>query len=95
MERFDPPKPSGELLPPVTILGTPVEAGLNQKNSTSLTLGTQTAFDFYPPKYAGGQAPRSNWCHSPKMLNGAHNPPEDFGGSNLVLNVVTHLNETT
>jgi hypothetical protein len=34
------------LLAPVTILGTPTEAGLNQKNSTSLTLGTQTAFDF-------------------------------------------------
>jgi hypothetical protein len=37
------------LLTPATILGTPAEAGLNQKNSTSLTLGTQTAFDFYPP----------------------------------------------
>jgi hypothetical protein len=24
-------------------------AALNQKNSTSLTLGTQTAFDFHPP----------------------------------------------
>jgi hypothetical protein len=33
------------LLAPATILGTPAEAGLNQKNSTSLTLGTQTAFD--------------------------------------------------
>jgi hypothetical protein len=32
------------LLTPVTILGTPAEAGLNQKNSTSLTLGTQTAY---------------------------------------------------
>jgi hypothetical protein len=32
------------LLTPATILGTPAEAGLNQKNSTSLTLGTQTAF---------------------------------------------------
>jgi len=34
------------LLTPVTILGTPAAAGLNQKNSTSLVLGTQTAFDF-------------------------------------------------
>jgi hypothetical protein len=34
------------LLTPATILGTPAEAGLNQKNSISLTLGTQTAFDF-------------------------------------------------
>jgi hypothetical protein len=34
------------LLAPVTILGTPAEAGLNQKNSTSLSLATQTAFDF-------------------------------------------------
>jgi hypothetical protein len=34
------------LLAPATILGTPAEPGLNQKNSTSLTLGTQTAFDF-------------------------------------------------
>jgi hypothetical protein len=34
------------LLAPATILGTPAGAGLNQKNSTSLTLGTQTAFDF-------------------------------------------------
>jgi hypothetical protein len=38
------------LLTPATILGTPAEAGLNQKNSTSLTLGTQTAFDFLPAK---------------------------------------------
>jgi hypothetical protein len=42
------------LLTPATILGTPTEAGLNQKNSTSLTLGTQTAFDFHPPKTSGG-----------------------------------------
>jgi hypothetical protein len=34
------------LLPTATILGMPVAAGLNQKNSISLTLGTQTAFDF-------------------------------------------------
>jgi hypothetical protein len=61
------------LLTPATILGTPAEAGLNQKNSTSLTLGTQTAFDFYP-----------------KMLNGARK-----NLSNLVLNIVTYLWETT
>jgi hypothetical protein len=36
------------LLTPATILGTPAEAGLNQKNSTSLTLGTQTAGIFIP-----------------------------------------------
>jgi hypothetical protein len=42
------------LLTPATILGTPTEAGLNQKSSTSHTLGTQTAFDFHPPKIAGG-----------------------------------------
>jgi hypothetical protein len=42
------------LLTPATILGTPAESGLNQKNSTSLTLGTQTAFDFHPPKNSGG-----------------------------------------
>jgi hypothetical protein len=41
MKRFE-----SLLLAPATILGTPAEAGLNQKNSTSLTLGTQTAFDF-------------------------------------------------
>jgi hypothetical protein len=42
------------LLTPVTILGTPAAAGLNQKNSTSLVLGTQTAFDFHPPEIFGG-----------------------------------------
>jgi hypothetical protein len=42
------------LLAPAIILGTPTEAGLNQKNSTSLMLGTQTAFDFHPPKIFGG-----------------------------------------
>jgi hypothetical protein len=41
------------LLAPPIILGTPAEAGLNQKNSTSLTLGTQTAFDFLRPAPAG------------------------------------------
>jgi hypothetical protein len=34
------------LFAPATILGTPAEAGLNQKNSTLLTLGTQAAFDY-------------------------------------------------
>jgi hypothetical protein len=65
------------LLTPATILGTPAEAGLNQKNSTSARLeglGTQTAFDFYPPKIAGGQAPRYSKRLNPKMLNGARNP---------------------
>jgi hypothetical protein len=41
MQRFE-----SLLFAPAIILGTPAEAGLNQKNSTSLTLGTQTAFDF-------------------------------------------------
>ena len=49
MQRFE-----SILLAPAIILGPPAEAGLNQKNSTSLTLGTQTAFDFYPPKIFGG-----------------------------------------
>jgi hypothetical protein len=46
------------LLTPATILGTPAEAGLNQKNSTSLTLGTQTAFDFLRPATAGISIPK-------------------------------------
>jgi hypothetical protein len=70
------------LLTPATILGTPDEAGLNQKNSTSLTLGTQTAFDFYPPEIVGGQAPCLNRRLCPKMLNGARKTL-----SNLVLNI--------
>jgi hypothetical protein len=74
------------LLAPATILGMPAEAVLNQKNSTSLTLGTQTAFDFNPPKNAGGQAPRCSTHLYPKMLNGAHK-----NLSNLVFNFVTYL----
>jgi hypothetical protein len=90
VQRFDPPKISGGLLTPATILGAPTEAGLNQKNSTSLSLGTQTAFDFYPPKYAGGQAPCYSRRLKPKMLNGARK-----NLSNLVLNCVTYLWDTT
>jgi hypothetical protein len=41
------------LLAPAIILGTPAVSGLNQKNSTSHTLGTQTAFDFLRPATAG------------------------------------------
>jgi hypothetical protein len=78
------------LLTPATILGTPAEAGLNQKNSTSLTLGTQTAFDFYPPEFFGGQAPCLSRRLCPKMLNGARK-----NLSNLVLNLVTYLWDTT
>jgi hypothetical protein len=78
------------LLAPATILGTPAEAGLNQKNSTSLALGTQTAFDFYPPKNSGGQAPRYSRRLYPKMLNGARKSL-----SNLVLDFVTNLRNTT
>jgi hypothetical protein len=53
MERFE-----SLLLALATILGTPAEAGLNQKNSTSLTLGTQTAFDFLRPASAGVFIPK-------------------------------------
>ncbi len=70
------------LLAPAIILGTPAETGLNQKNSTSLTLGTQTAFDFLTPCYS--------WRLYPKMLNGAHK-----NLSNLLLNFVTYLRDTT
>jgi hypothetical protein len=70
------------LLAPVTILGTSAKAGLNQKNSTSLTLGTQTAFDFLTP------------CFSrrlyPKMFNGARKTL-----SNTQLNVVYYLKDMT
>jgi hypothetical protein len=74
------------LLTPAIILGMPAEARLNQKNSTSLTLGTQTAFDFYPPQIAGGQAPRYSRHLYPKMLNGVRK-----NLSNLVLNLVIYL----
>ncbi len=53
MQRFE-----SLLLAPAIILGTPAEAGLNQKNSTSLTLGTQTAFDFSRPPTAGVSFPK-------------------------------------
>jgi hypothetical protein len=46
------------LLTLATILGMPAEAVLNQKNSTSLTLGTQTAFDFQRPATAGISIPK-------------------------------------
>jgi hypothetical protein len=81
------------LLAPATILVTPAGTGLNQKNSTSLTLGTQTAFDFYPPENVGGQAPCSSRRLFPKMLNGAHNPPKTYGGSNLLLDLVVYRRE--
>jgi hypothetical protein len=70
------------LLTPATILGTPAEAGLNQKNSTSLTLGTQTAFDFHPADLTPHYSRRLN----SKMLNGARK-----NLSNLVLNFATYL----
>jgi hypothetical protein len=72
---------------PATILGTPAEAGLNQKNSTSLTLGTQTAFDFHLPP--ADFTPRYSRRLYPKMLNGARK-----NLSNLVLNIVTYLWDT-
>jgi hypothetical protein len=76
------------LLTPATILGTPAEAGLNQKNSTSLTLGTQTAFDFHPPP--ADLTPRYSRRLKPKMLDGARK-----NLSNLVLNIVTYLWDIT
>ena len=90
MQRFDPPEFFGGLLAPATILGTPAEAGLNQKNSTSLTLGIQTAFDFYPPEIVGGQAPRFSRRLNPKMLNGTRK-----NLSNLSLSFVIYLRDTT
>jgi hypothetical protein len=75
MQRFE-----SLLLAPAIILGTPAEAGLNQKNSTSLTLGTQTAFEFLTPRYSKRLYP--------KMLNGARK-----NLSNLVLNFVTYLRD--
>jgi hypothetical protein len=84
MQRFE-----SLLLAPATILGTPTEAGLNQKNSTSLTLGTQTAFDFYPPQIFGGQEPRYSRRLNPKMLDGARK-----NLSNPWLNFVTTSNQT-
>ena len=86
MRRFE-----SLLLAPVSLLGTSAAAGLNQKNSTSLTLGTQTAFDFYPPTCSGGQALYYNRRLNPKMLNGARNPPECLGGSNLVLYIIIYF----
>jgi hypothetical protein len=76
------------LLTPATILGTPTEAGLNQKNSTSLTIGTQTAFDLHPPPADLTPCLSRRLC--PKMLNGARK-----NLSNLVLNIVTYLWDTT
>jgi hypothetical protein len=83
MQRFE-----SLLLAPAIILGTPAEAGLNQKNSTSLTLGTQTAFDFHPP--AADLTPGYSRRLNPKMLNGARKKL-----SNLLLNFVTYLRDTT
>jgi hypothetical protein len=81
------------LLAPATILGTPAEAGLNQKNSTSLTLGTQTAFDFYPPENFGGQAPRYSWRLYPPTSAGLNGARKNL--SNLVLNCVSYLCDTS
>jgi hypothetical protein len=67
------------LLTPATILGTRAEAGLNQKNSTSL-----------PPENVGGQAPRFSTRLKPKMFNGARK-----NLSNLALNFVTYLWDTS
>jgi hypothetical protein len=70
------------LLTPATILGTPAEAGLNQKNSTSLTLGTQTAFDFQRPATAGAFIPKCSMARAKTF-------------SNLVPSFVTCLQDTT
>jgi hypothetical protein len=76
------------LLTPATILGTPAEARLNQKNSTWPALGTQTAFDFHPP--AADLTPCCCRRLKPKMLNGVRK-----NLSNLVLKRVTSLRDTT
>jgi hypothetical protein len=81
MQRFE-----SLLLAPVIILGTPAEAGLNQKNSTSLTLGTQTAFAFHP--LPADSTPCYSKRLNPKMLNGARK-----NLSNLVLNFATYLRD--
>jgi hypothetical protein len=60
----------------------------NQKNSTSLTLGTQSAFDFHPP--AADLTPLCSRHLYPKMLNGSRK-----NLSNLVLNIVTYLQNRT
>jgi len=88
MEQFE-----SLLLPPATILGTPAAAGLNQKNSTSLALGTQTAFDFHPP--TADLTPRHSRRLNPKMLNGARNPPKNSGGSNHVPNFIYVVSNTS
>jgi hypothetical protein len=42
---------------------------LNQKNSTSLLLGTQTAFDFYPPIFLADKRAASADVFFPKYSN--------------------------
>jgi hypothetical protein len=66
-------------------LGTPDEAVLNQKNSTSLTLGTQTAFDFHPPADLTPRFSRRLYPPAPAGLNGARK-----NLSNLLLLIVGH-----
>jgi len=83
MQRFE-----RLLLAPAIILGTPAKAGLNQKNSTSLTLGTQTAFDFHPPP--ADLTPRCSRRLYPKMINGTRK-----NLSNLLLKFITYLRDTS
>jgi hypothetical protein len=60
----------------------------NQKNSTSLTLGTQTAFDFHPP--LADLTPSYSMRLFPKMLNGARK-----NLSNLRLIYITYVRDIT
>jgi hypothetical protein len=66
----------------------PVAAGLNQKNSTSLMLGTRTAFDFHLP--SADLTPCCNRPLYPKMVNGARK-----NLSNLVSSIIAYLWDTT
>jgi hypothetical protein len=80
------------LITPAIILGTLTEAGLYQKNSTSLTLGTQTAFDFCPPQEFGGQAPCLSRRLYPPASAGLIGARKNF--SNLVSNFESYLQDT-
>jgi hypothetical protein len=77
------------LLAPAIILGAPDEAGLNQKNSTSLTLGTQTAFDFHPPPDLTPRYSRRLYPPASAGLDGARK-----NLSNRLSNFVTYLWDT-
>jgi hypothetical protein len=70
MQRFE-----SLLLAPAIILGTPTEAGLNQKNSTSSRLrrdsGLRQLLIFIRQRSLADETPRYSRRLYPKMLNGA------------------------